>query len=65
LKIESAGDVLLVPRAAVHFIQDEPYVSKRVGAAWREQLVELGNFNDQQVVILTGVAQGDQVRLAP
>jgi multidrug efflux pump subunit AcrA (membrane-fusion protein) len=65
LKIESAGDVLLVPRAAVHFIQDEPYVSKRVGAAWREQRVELGNFNDQQVVILTGVAQGDQVRLAP
>ncbi|HXR96930.1 MAG TPA: HlyD family efflux transporter periplasmic adaptor subunit [Terriglobales bacterium] len=62
LKIASADDVLLVPRSAVHFIQDEPYVTKRVGGDWREQRVELGNFNDQQVVIVSGVAAGDQVR---
>ncbi|HEY8055424.1 MAG TPA: efflux RND transporter periplasmic adaptor subunit [Terriglobales bacterium] len=64
LKVQSAAPELLVPRHAVHFTAQQPYVSKRnANGQWVEQAVELGNFDDQQVEILRGLKTGDQVKV--
>ncbi|HVA62343.1 MAG TPA: HlyD family efflux transporter periplasmic adaptor subunit [Terriglobales bacterium] len=62
LKVTSPQPQLLVPRPAVHFVRGQPYVSVRgANGQWREQAVELGNFDDQQVAILGGLRAGQQV----
>jgi len=64
LEVTSPAPQLLAPRAAIHFQGQVPYVSKRGrNGAWTEQAVELGNFDNQQVEILSGLAAGDQVRV--
>ncbi|MGH9393291.1 MAG: efflux RND transporter periplasmic adaptor subunit, partial [Terriglobales bacterium] len=64
LEVASGAAQLLVPRAAVHFVQKQPYVTKReAGGGWGEQAVELGNFDDHQIAILAGLAAGDEVRV--
>lgn len=65
LEVKSAPDVLLAPRAALEFIQGEPYLEKRTPQGWTRQRVQLGTFNDRQVVILGGVRAGDVVRVQP
>ncbi|HUX68226.1 MAG TPA: HlyD family efflux transporter periplasmic adaptor subunit [Terriglobales bacterium] len=63
LEITSPQPQLLVPRAAVHFVASQPYVSVRgANGQWREQAVELGNFDDQQVAIVGGLRAGERVR---
>jgi len=64
LDVESGAAQVLVPRDALHFVQQQPYVTKRsASGAWVEQPVELGNFDQHQIAILSGLAPGDQIRL--
>lgn len=64
LQVTSPAPQLLAPRAAIHFQGQVPYVTKRGrNGQWTEQEVELGNFDNQQVEILSGLAAGDQVRV--
>lgn len=61
LEIQSASSVLLVPRAAVRFDRGQPYVRRQAAGGVRRQRVELGEFNDQQVVVVSGLHAGDRV----
>jgi len=65
LTITSPVPRLLVPRHAIYFERGQPFVRKRDhNGQWAAQAVELGNFDDQQVEILSGLVAGDQVRVA-
>lgn len=61
LEITSAPNVLLVPRTALDFVQGQPYVRRVTPGGVQSQQVELGEFNDQQAVVLHGLAAGDRV----
>ncbi|HEY7839594.1 MAG TPA: HlyD family efflux transporter periplasmic adaptor subunit [Terriglobales bacterium] len=64
LKLESPQPEPLVPRAAVHFSAQQPYVTLRDGNGhWVEQPVALGNFDEREVAILAGVRAGQEVRV--
>lgn len=64
LKITSPQSHLLVPRRAVHFGQSQPYVIVQTAVGqWKQQKVQLGNFDSQQVQILAGLESGQQVQV--
>lgn len=63
LQITSAPNVLLVPRAALNFVHGQPFVQLITAAGVRSQPVELGEFNDQQAVVLSGLSAGDRVQV--
>lgn len=64
LKITSPQSHLLVPRRAVHFGQSQPYVIvQTVAGQWKQQKVQLGNFDSQQVQILAGLESGQHVQV--
>lgn len=65
--IETAriADALSVPLEAVHSQDDVPYVYKKSGVRIVKQEVQTGVMNDNEVVILRGVAAGEQVLLVP
>lgn len=64
LQITSQNPELLVPRRAVHFVNQQPFVTVLAAdGRWQAQRVELGNFDNQQVEILNGLKAGDQVRV--
>lgn len=56
-------DVLSIPLEAVITIENVPYVFKRSGSRIIRQEVETGAMNDDEVVILKGVDEGDEVLL--
>jgi RND family efflux transporter MFP subunit len=58
-------DVMSVPLEAVMAEADVPYVYKRVGSGIRRHEVETGAMNDDAVVILKGLDDGDEVFLSP
>lgn len=59
------NDALSVPLEAVSSIDDVPYVYKRSGVRIVKQEVETGVMNENEVVILQGVQEGEQVLLVP
>ncbi|TAN24207.1 MAG: HlyD family efflux transporter periplasmic adaptor subunit [Acidobacteria bacterium] len=64
LKITSPQSHLLVPRRAVHFGQSQPYVIVQTAdGQWKQQKVQLGNFDNQQVQILAGLKSGQRVQV--
>lgn len=64
LTIASPQPELLVPRASVHFAQNQPFVTKLAAdGKWVHQNVVLGNFDSQQVAIVHGLLSGDQVQV--
>ncbi len=58
-------DVVSIPLEAVTSIDDVPYVFKRSGARLTRQEVETGAMNDNDVVIVKGLEEGDEVLLVP
>lgn len=58
-------DVLSVPLEAVSSMADVPYVYKRSGGRVIKQEVETGAMNDIGVVLVQGVAAGEEVLLVP
>ncbi|HVH38385.1 MAG TPA: efflux RND transporter periplasmic adaptor subunit [Gemmatimonadaceae bacterium] len=58
-------DVLSVPLEAVSSVADVPYVYKRSGGRVVKQEVETGAMNDIGVVLVQGVAAGEEVLLVP
>jgi len=53
---------LLVPRAALHYRQGKPYVTRIAGADRQEErAVQVGGFDDIWIEITSGLAQGDEV----
>jgi multidrug resistance efflux pump len=58
-------DVLLVPREAVVHENGETIVYVAGGKQPRRQQVELGPGSDTQVVVLSGVSEGDTLLVAP
>lgn len=64
LKITSPQSHLLVPRRAVHFRTSQPYVIVQAAdGQWKQQKVQLGNFDNQQVQILAGLEAGQHVQI--
>ncbi|MGH9413483.1 MAG: efflux RND transporter periplasmic adaptor subunit [Terriglobales bacterium] len=64
LKITSPQAQLLVPRRSVHFDRSQPYVIVQAAdGQWKQQKVELGNFDNQQVQIIAGLKAGQHVQV--
>ncbi|MGH7918259.1 MAG: efflux RND transporter periplasmic adaptor subunit, partial [Candidatus Binataceae bacterium] len=64
IQVTSPQSQLLVPRRAVHFAQNQPYVTVLApGGQWKQQRVELGIFDNQQVQVLNGLKAGEQVQV--
>lgn len=59
------ANALFVPLEAVSTAENVTYVYKRSGVRVVKQEVELGAMNDNEVVIVRGVAEGDEVLLVP
>lgn len=62
---EAEQSVLLVPLAAVIAHEGSHYCLVRDGQNWQASPIKIGPNNNNQVVILNGVAEGDQVALTP
>lgn len=58
-------DALSVPLEAVRSVDDVPYVYRRTGVRVVMQEVETGVMNDNEVVIVRGLNEGDHVLLVP
>jgi len=62
LEVISKEPALLVPRAAVHYRQGKPYVTRVSGLEQQEErLVEVGAFNDTWVEITAGLGREDEI----
>ena len=61
--VASAGNVLNVPREALHTDRGRSYVFRIVNGKLRRTLVTVGSLNLTQVEILSGLKEGDQVAL--
>jgi HlyD family secretion protein len=62
LDVISKEPSLLVPRAAIHYRQGKPYVTRVTGPdSQEEREVQVGGFNDTWIEITAGLAQGDQI----
>lgn len=58
-------DVLFVPLEALYSENGIPFVFEQSGGSVRKQEVVTGAMNDDEVVILDGLEEGDEVRLIP
>ncbi len=61
IEADKEGDVLVVPTEAVREDEKGSYVYKKEGKAFKKVLVELGTQSDGEVVIRSGVTEGDEV----
>ena len=62
LEVIAKEPALLVPRAALHYVQGKPYVTRISGADRQEErAVEVGGFDDTWIEITSGLARGDVV----
>lgn len=62
LDVIAKEPALLVPRAAVHYRQGKPFVTRVTGSASQEErAVQVGGFNDTWIEITAGLEQGDYV----
>lgn len=62
--IETVEDALYVPLESVHTIDSEHFVFKRDGLQMIMQQVIMGSTNENDVVILEGLAENDQVLIS-
>jgi hypothetical protein len=58
-------DALYVPLEAITTENSIPYVFKKTGTSTVKQEVELGALNDNEVVVLRGLALNERVLLSP
>ena len=62
IEVISKEPAMLVPKAAVHYRQGKPYVTRVSGSeSQEERLVEVGVFNDTWVEITAGLGREDRV----
>jgi HlyD family secretion protein len=62
LDVIAKNPALLIPRAAVHYRQGKPYVTRVAGATSQEErAVQVGEFSDTWIEIAAGLAQGDEI----
>ena len=62
IEVISKAPAMLVPKAAVHYRQGKPYVTRVSGSeSQEERLVEVGVFNDTWVEITAGLGREDRV----
>ena len=62
LEVISKEPALLVPRAAVHYRQGKPYVTRISGSGREEErAVHVGEFSDTWIEITSGVERGDEI----
>jgi multidrug efflux pump subunit AcrA (membrane-fusion protein) len=62
LEVIAKEPALLVPRAAVHYRQGKPYVTRISGSGREEErAVHVGEFSDTWIEITSGVDRGDEV----
>jgi len=62
LEVIAKEPALLVPRAALHYVQGKPYVTRITGSDRQEErAVEVGGFDDTWIEITSGLAKGDEV----
>ncbi len=62
LEVIAKEPALLVPRAALHYSQGKPYVTRISGSNEKEErAVEVGGFDDTWIEITSGLAAGDVV----
>jgi len=62
---EAEDSVLLVPLAAVIAHEQSHYCLVRDGVGWNPTPITIGPNNNNQVVVIDGIAEGDQVALTP
>lgn len=62
--IEKIPDALFVPLESVHIYDGDHFVFKRDGLHLAMQQVIMGSTNENSVVILEGLAEGDQVLIS-
>jgi HlyD family secretion protein len=62
LEVTAKQQALLVPRAALHYRQGKPYVTRIAGSGGQEErAVEVGGFDDTWIEITSGLAEADVV----
>jgi len=62
---ESKPDVLQVPLAAVIEYQERFFCLVRENDTWRTQAVTVGSNNNKDVIVESGLEEGDRVALTP
>lgn len=65
IETDKADSVLFVPLEAVSSEEGIPFVFKQTGGRVTKQEVATGSLNDDEVVILAGLAVDDRILLAP
>ena len=65
IETASMKNVLSIPLEAVAAVRGIPYVYKRDGGGIVRQEIETGAMNDNEIVVLQGLAKGDAVLLVP
>ncbi len=63
--LDRKQDVLHVPIASVFTEQDKTYVWRESRSGPEKVIVKIGQSNEERVEILSGLAEGDEVYLAP
>jgi multidrug efflux pump subunit AcrA (membrane-fusion protein) len=62
LDVIAKEPAMLVPRAAVHYVQGKPYVTRVAGPDRQEERgVQVGQFNDTWIEIAAGLDKEDQI----
>ena len=62
LEVIAKEPAVLVPRAAVHYRQGKPYVTRAAGSDRQEErAVQVGQFSDTWIEITSGLDRGDEV----
>jgi HlyD family secretion protein len=62
LEVIAKEPALLVPRAALHYRQGKPYVTRITGSDREEErAVEVGGFDDSWIEITSGLSEGDVI----
>ena len=61
IKADSQENILIIPSEALRENGSESYVYKKQGKTYTKTTVELGSRSDGEVVILSGLLEGDEV----
>ena len=52
---------MLVPRAAIHFVHNEPAVFVRVKDGFEKRIVETGDGDEKSIEIVKGLSPGETI----
>lgn len=61
--VETKDSAMLVPLGAVRNRNGKSFVSVKQGEQWQEREVKLGSANNLQAIVLSGLKDGEEVRL--